>query len=127
MSEYVNSQDLLWAIAGTWFWRGYALVCAAGGLLWFRFILTTRARDALTVARLIMLGGFILGAFVRVNSACEPLSGALLATGAAFSAVLISCNWCGRHGSAWDKIMQMVRESGYGRHPDYSRVRPPER
>lgn len=111
MNDFINSQDLLWSIVGTWWWRGYALVCIGGGILWFRHIATTHARDALTVARLIMLGGFILGAFVRINSACEPLSGALLATGGAFSAVLISTNWCSRRGTAMDKIKALIREA----------------
>lgn len=109
--EFINSQDLLWSIVGSWYWTGYAIVCAIGGVLWFRFILGTHARDALTVARLFMLGGFILGAFVRMNSACEPLSGALLATGGAFSAVLISVNWCGRRGRPRDKVLAIIREA----------------
>lgn len=110
-SEFVNSQDMLWSFVGPWFWRGYATVCAFGGLLWFKFILSSHARDALTVARLTMLGGFILGAFVRMNSACEPLSGALLATGAAMSALLISSNWCGRRGTAREKLKALLHET----------------
>lgn len=117
-----NTQQLVWDMVGPTFWLGYSIVCGIAAVLWFRFILRTRQRDALTTARLIMLGGFILGAFVRLNSACEPLSAALLATGGAFSALLISTNWCGRRGSAWDKVLQMVREFGYGRQPDYSEM-----
>lgn len=126
MTEFVNSQDLLWAAVGDWWWRGYAAVCAIGGLLWFRFVLSTHHRDALTVARLLMLGGFILGSFVRLNSACQPLSGALLATGGAFSAVLISVNWCGRRGTARDRIKAIIRETIWGRERRRSEYGPPQ-
>lgn len=110
-SEFVNSQDLLWSMVGTFWWRGYAVICACGGLLWFRFIAQSHARDALTIARLLMLGGFILGSFVRINSGCQPFSAAFLASGAAFSAVLISTNWCGRPGRPRDKIKAIIRDA----------------
>ncbi len=64
-----------------------------------------------------MLGGFILGAFVRFNSACQPLSGALLATGGAFSAILLTTQWCNRPGTAVDKLKAIVREALWGRQP----------
>lgn len=115
MSQYINSQDMLWSIVDPTWWAGYAIVCAMGALLWFRFILSTHDRDALTVARLIMLGGFIMGAFVMVNSACQPLSAALLATGGAMSAVLISTGWCTRRGRARDKLKAMIREAFWSR------------
>jgi hypothetical protein len=109
-----NSQDVLWGMAGPRWWTGYAVVCGLAAVLWFRFIMVSHDRDALTVARLIMLGGFILGAFVRVNSACQFLSSALLATGGAMSAVLISVNWCGRRGRFWDKVLAILREAIWG-------------
>lgn len=106
-----NSQDILWNMVGPTWWSGYAVVCGLAAVLWFRFIARSHSRDALTVARLIMLGGFILGAFVRVNSACEPLSAALLATGGAFSALLLTTQWCARPGTSMDKIKALTREA----------------
>lgn len=115
----MNSQELFWAAVGPTWWTGYAIVCGLAAVLWFRIIMLTRSRDAFTVAYLVLLGGFILGAFVRFNSACQPLSGALLATGGAFSALLVSTGWCARPGSPWIKLTGIVRDALWGRqkHP----------
>lgn len=115
----MNSQDLFWAAVGPTWWTGYAIICGLSAVLWFRIIMKARGRDAFTVAHMLLLGGFILGAFVRANSACEPLSAALLATGGAFSAVLISTGWASRPGTAWSKLVGIVRDAVWGRqkHP----------
>jgi hypothetical protein len=109
-----NSQDLLWSITGDWYWRGYALICAVAALCWFKMLLDSSVRDAAFYARILMLSGFILGAFVRVNSACQPLSGALLATGGAFWGLLAVTRWRHRPGRARDKALAIVRECAWG-------------
>lgn len=107
-----NSQDLLWSlIVGPWFWRGYAVVCAFAALMWFKMLLDTPERDAAFLGRILMLGGFILGAFVRINSACEPLSAALLVIGGTFWGFLAVTGWRHRPGNAWHKTVGIIRDA----------------
>lgn len=114
-----SSQDIFWTVVGPAWWTGYAIICAVAAVLWFRVLIRTRTRDAFTVAHMLLLGGFVLGAFVRTNSACQPLSAALMATGGAFSAILISTRWSSRPGTAWSKVVGIVRDAIWGRqkHP----------
>lgn len=106
-----NSQTLMWDMVTPWFWRGYALVCMIGGFTLFACLLRSVERNALTVARLIWLGGFMLGAMVRLNSACEPWSAALFATSGSLMALLVQTNWCARRGSAPDKARAILAEA----------------
>lgn len=108
-----NAQQIMWGIVGPTFWTGYAIFCTLGGLLLFGQILRSVERNALTVARCVWLGGFILGAFVRVNSACQPLSAALFATGGTMMTVLLVTQWCHRPGSAKTKVLAIIREALY--------------
>ncbi len=112
-----NLQDVMWGMVGPTFWRGYAIISAIGGLLLAHNILqTVRHReqiDALTVSRMIWLGGLILGSFVRLNSACEPLSAAFLVTAGAFTGLLIATDWCSRSGTFWQKVLAVIRDAIY--------------
>lgn len=110
-----NSQELLWALVGPWFWTGYSVVCTLAAVLWFKMLLDSHERDAAFLGRILMLGGFILGAFVRINSGCQPLSGALLATGGAFWALLATTRWRTRPGGPWTKALAVAREALGGR------------
>lgn len=112
-----NLQTAMWGMVGPTFWRGYAVISALGALLLARNILHTARHssglDALTISRLIWLGGMILGAFVRVNSACEPLSAAFLVTAGAFTSVLIATDWCSREGAFKAKVLAVIRDALY--------------
>lgn len=112
-----NLQAIAWDIVGPNFWRGYAAMSALGGLLLARNLLQTVRRrdriDALTLSRMIWLGGLILGSFVRLNSACEPLSAAFLVTAAVFTGVLINTRWCERPGTARQKTVGIIRDALY--------------
>lgn len=115
-----NLQTVVWEMVGPTYWRGYAFVSAFGALFLAHNILQTVRHhervDALTFSRMIWLGGLILGAFVRFNSACEPLSGAFLVTAAAFTAILISSRWCERTGRFWPKVLGVIRDAIYRPH-----------
>ncbi len=112
-----NLQTVLWSMVGPTFWRGFAAISAFGALLLANNILqSVRHRqtvDALTVSRMVWLGGLILGAFVRLNSACEPLSAAFLVTAGAFTALLIATDWCQREGSFGTKVVAVIRDALY--------------
>ena len=108
-----NAQELMWSVVGDWWWTGYAVVCAIGGILLFVQILHSVERNALTIARLLWLGGFIVGAFVRFNSGCQPLSAALFATSGVAMTILLATRWCWRRGSRRDKIRAILREALY--------------
>ncbi len=105
-----NSQTLMWEMVTPWFWRGYATICALGGFILFANLLRSVERNALTVARLIWLGGFMLGAMVRLN-ACEPWSAALFATSGAMMSVLVHTGWCSRSGTTGDKLRAILAEA----------------
>ena len=88
-------------------WTGYGVMCLLGAGALFVSLLRECEPNALSVSRLIMLSGLIIGMFVRFNSACQPLSGALLATGSTFAAFLIATDWCHRRGTFWQKVGQV--------------------
>ncbi len=101
-------QNLLWSMLGNsiW-WTGYAVVCAIGAAALFVSLLREFDRNALSIGRLLMLSGMIVGVFVRFNSACQPLSAALLASGSAFVSLLIVTDWCHRRGTARQRLGQV--------------------
>jgi len=108
-----NAQQLLWMAVGDWWWTGYGWVCAVGAVLLFRQLLGSAHRDALTYARLVWLLGYVAGAFVKVNSACQPLSAALFATSGVMMTVLLHVRWCERPGTPADRIKAIIREALY--------------
>lgn len=111
MSQFANSQELLWSIVGNTFWTGYAIISGMAAVLWFRFIALSPGRDALTIARLLIMGGCVLGIFIRFNSAFEALSPALMTTGVAFTGVLANSRWCERRGTFGQKVKAIIRDT----------------
>ena len=113
-----NLQTLAWEMVGPWFWNGYSIFCAIGSLALLAHLLRETHRNALTYARMIWLGGFILGVFVRFNSACQPLSAAFLVTSGTMMSVLVATDWCRREGSFRQKMLAVIRDAIYhSRHP----------
>lgn len=109
-TEPQNVQDLLWGLTTDTWWKVYSTVCAIGAVLLFRQILYSVERNALTYARMLWLGGFIIGAGVPFNSGCQPLSAMLFAASGTLMTVLLSTRWCQRPGTPWDKTLAIVRE-----------------
>lgn len=108
-----NAQQILWMAVGPVWWWGYTLVCIVGGTILFRQLLHSAHRDALTYARLVWLLGYVSGAFVNVNSACQPLSAALFATSGVMMSILLHVRWCERPGTSSDKVKAIIREALY--------------
>lgn len=106
----MNAQEAIWHFVGPTFWIGYSIVCAIGAILLFRQVLRSVERNALTVARMVWLGGFIVGAFIPFNSGCQPLSAALFATSGAMMTVLLTVRWCDRPGTPAQKLKAIFAE-----------------
>lgn len=121
-----NSQTLMWEVVTPWFWRGYSLICSIGGFVLFAHLLKSTERNALTVARLLWLGGFMLGAMVRLNSACQPWSAALFATSGTMMSVLVHTSWCARGGTTADKLRAILAEA-MGWRPKWHPIHPTRR
>lgn len=104
-------QDIGWEwVNMSGFWTGYAVICGVGALFLFTHLLHQFDRNLLTVARMFWLSGLIVGAFVPFNSACQPLSAALMSTAGSMIAVLMTTNWCYRIGTPGQKIRAILGE-----------------
>jgi hypothetical protein len=107
-----NLQELLWSgVNLDGFWVGYSIVCTVGALFLFAYLLHHRVdHNLLSVGRMLWLSGLITGAFVPLNSACQPISAALMATAGSMIGVLMATNWCYRPGTSMQKIRAILGE-----------------
>lgn len=106
----MNLQDILWLAAVPEFWWGMSIVATFSAGLLFYALLVNHERTALTYARLLWLGGVILAIFIPWNSGMMIWSLATIITAGAWMSVLINTNWCSRHGRAWHKVLEIIRE-----------------
>ena len=114
-----NLQDILWSAAGPTFWHGLSIVATANAIFLFHTLHKSAQRNALTIARLMWLGGCILAIFIPWNSAFQIWSLAAIITAGAFMSLLIETRWCQRPGNALDKVRAIVGEvMGWHKKPE---------
>lgn len=136
-----NLQDALWAAATPGFWLIMSVVSGVGALaifVWLMIEVEKRRRlnenlpkfrwhpaiDALVIGRLGWMGGLILGAGVRWNSGLVILSFGVFVLAGTFMALLSATNWCGRRGSFFFKVGQIIGEvTAFVRRPESTPVR----
>lgn len=102
-------QDILWQIVNVGgFWIGYTVVCALGAFFWLKITLRQLDKNLLTIGRMILISGLVLGLFVTFNSACQFLSAGLIATGSSFLSILLETDWCHRMGTPSQKLRAII-------------------
>jgi hypothetical protein len=119
--RYVDAQTFFWRPITQDYWTVLALMAAFGAVFLFRNMVHEAAFrkrlgrptiDGVMVARLGLLGGMILIAFSRFNSAAQAWALASFVFSGLWFGIMLETNWCHRRGTPWEKIKEIACEYG---------------